>query len=272
MLVCGLFSGFLISAWMVQRLDCMGSPLVASCCSSSVPRFCAATRSAVYGLVIATSATPVFGSSVLSPLLGDTSIGTVGLVSLAINLTVPLAVILLEVAQASTAAQAPAQITAPIGKAVPNSNPIRKGLLSGLSSPLLWAPILGVIVVLLGGEVPPLVRNSLNFIGSATSGVAVFAVGLTLEAHQLILSRAVLLGTLGRITVQTSILLFGSHLAHLTGPFVREAIVCCSFPLSTVTVLLSAKYGDAESETASMLCLSTLALIVTVPLALQLTH
>jgi malonate transporter and related proteins len=44
-------------------------------------------------LLLATSATPVFGIAVL---LGDTSAGTVGLVALAINLVVPAAIILLE--------------------------------------------------------------------------------------------------------------------------------------------------------------------------------
>jgi malonate transporter len=40
-------------------------------------------------------------------------------------------------------------------------------------------------------------------IGAAISGVAVFTVGLTLAAHSFHLSKAVLLDTLGRITVQT---------------------------------------------------------------------
>src|SRR6202043_748405 len=54
------------------------------------------TASIIYSLMLATSATPVFGLAVLEPLLGRTSGGAVGLVALAINLTVPPAVILLE--------------------------------------------------------------------------------------------------------------------------------------------------------------------------------
>src|SRR5580692_9999198 len=55
------------------------------------------SASIIYALLLATSATPVFGIAVLQPLLGDTSAGTVGLVALAINLVVPAAIILLEV-------------------------------------------------------------------------------------------------------------------------------------------------------------------------------
>ncbi len=54
------------------------------------------TPAIIYALMLSTSATPVFGLAVLGPILGPTSAGTVGLVALAINLTVPPAVILLE--------------------------------------------------------------------------------------------------------------------------------------------------------------------------------
>src|ERR1700678_2640369 len=46
--------------------------------------------SIICALMLATSATPVFGIAVLRPSLGDTSTGTVGLVALAINLVVRL--------------------------------------------------------------------------------------------------------------------------------------------------------------------------------------
>src|SRR6202046_969462 len=42
--------------------------------------------SILFALMLATSATPVFGIAVLQPLVGNTSTGTVGLVALAINL------------------------------------------------------------------------------------------------------------------------------------------------------------------------------------------
>ena len=55
------------------------------------------TPAILYALVLATSATPVFGLAVLGPILGDTATGAVGLVALSINLVVPAAVVLLEV-------------------------------------------------------------------------------------------------------------------------------------------------------------------------------
>jgi malonate transporter len=53
--------------------------------------------------------------------------------------------------------------------------------------------------------------------------------------------------------------------------FVGETLVCCSFPSATVSVLFAARYKAVESETASILLASTLALAVTVPTILWLS-
>jgi predicted permease len=117
-----------------------------------------------------------------------------------------------------------------------------------------------------------MIAGCFELIGSTTSGVAVFAVGLVLAAHALQISRVVLLGTLGRLTVQNLVLLALLRLLHVHSPFAREALFCCSFPRATVVVLFAARYKSSESETASMLLLSTLSLAVTVPIILWLTH
>src|ERR1700726_477532 len=99
------------------------------------------TASIIYAVTPATSAPPAFARAVLEPLLGRTSGGAVGLVALAINLTVPPAGILLEMDAA-----AKGQRGAPDPS---NRGRIVTGLNAGLKSPLLWAPILGITVVLL---------------------------------------------------------------------------------------------------------------------------
>jgi len=220
--------------------------------------------SIICALMLATSATPVFGIAVLQPLLGDTSAGTVGLVALAINLVVPTAIILLESESSGTGGAASA-VSSPRAQAL-------SGLKSGLKSPLLWGPVLGIAVVLMGLHIPKPVAACFEMIGSATSGVAVFTVGLTLAAHAFHLSKAVLLATLGRITVQTAVLFALLHLLHVQSPFAREALVCCSFPLATIVVLLAAKYKTMEAESASALLLSTLSLVVTVPIIITISR
>lgn len=222
------------------------------------------TASLLFALAVSTSATPVFGLAVLEPLLGATSAGTVGLVALAINLTVPLAVVLLEMDAASKSSEST------VGHSM--QSPMLTGIKAGLKSPLLWAPILGITLVIAGFHLPAVVASCFELIGSATSGVAVFTVGITLAAHAFRLSGPVLLGSLARVSIQTALLFTLLHLWHVTSPLAREALICCSFPLATTIVLFAARYKSAEAETASMLLLSTLALIVTVPAILWVSH
>jgi predicted permease len=239
--------GLFLAAWLVLGLvkSLRGSPAI------------------LYALMLATSATPVFGLAVLGPILGPTATGAVGLVALSINLVVPAAVVLLEVDVAKYRG---------VTKSSARSSPILTGLSSGLKSPLLWGPILGITIVLVKIPLPRVIAACFQLIGSTTSGVAVFAVGLVLAAHALKVSRVVSLGTLGRLTVQNLVLLALLHLLHVHSPFAHEALFCCSFPLATVVVLFAARYKSSESETASMLLLSTLSLAVTVPIILWLTH
>ena len=100
------------------------------------------TPSLIYALALATSATPVFGFAVLEPLLGATAGPTVGLVALTINLTVPLAVVLLAMDEAAKHTQA--------GVGASSRSAVLTGLGAGLKSPLLSAPVLGIILTLSG--------------------------------------------------------------------------------------------------------------------------
>jgi predicted permease len=307
--------GLFLVAWLVLRL---------------VPSI-RGTAAIIYALMVATSATPVFGIAVLQPLLGPTSTATVGLVALTINFTVPLALVLLEIDAAgkrketTTNLHLPSPVTSRVNDdlwpavvrlravqehpgtatsalnstamvvgnnalesavlkvhatrnhqqtttSLQTPSPVMVGLGSGLKSPLLWAPILGITVTLAGLHLPVAVASCFELIGSATSGVAVFAVGLVLAAHAVRLSPAVLIGSLARVTVQSALFFVLLHLLHVVSPFAREALVCCSFPLATVVVLFAARYKAVESEAASMLLVSTLALAITVPAILWLSH
>ncbi|MEI9977213.1 MAG: AEC family transporter [Ignavibacteriota bacterium] len=216
----------------------------------------------ICALMLSTSATPVFGIAVLQPLLGNTSAGTVGLVALAINLVMPMAIIFLEMQ--------PVKGGKPSAQPASRHDQVFKGLKAGLKSPLLWAPVLGILVVLVGLHIPAGIASSFEMIGSATSGVAVFTVGLTLAAHSFRISKTVFLGTLGRISIQTLMLFALFHLLHISGPFAREALVCCSFPMATTVVLFASKYQALESESASILLLSTVSLVATVPLTVAI--
>jgi len=225
-------------------------------------------RSIIFSLILVATAAPIFGGAVLAPLLGNTTMAAVGLVALAFNLVVPLAITLFEI----DAASKPLDQENPQASQTPKRSPVIVGLIVGLKSPLLWAPILGGALALSGVHLPKFVSGSFTLIGSATGGVAIFSVGIMLSVNPLVLSRSILLGTLGRISLQ-ALCLFGlAKLLHIEGPIYRDAFVCCTFPVAAIVNLLAAKYKTAEAEAASILLLSTIMMAVTVPLVLYISR
>jgi len=221
------------------------------------------TPSIIYSLILATSGTPIFGLAVLEPILGATSAGAVGLVALAIFLTVALAVVFLEV-------DAAAKNQTGTDRSQPG--PVVTGLKGALKTPLLWGPVLGMAVVLAQVPLPSVVVNSLELIGSATSGVAIFSVGLVLAAYPVRLSPGVFAGSLARVALQSAILGVLLHLLSVNSPLSREALVACSFPVGPTVSLFADRYHSFRSETAAMLLLSTLGLAITVPVVLWITR
>jgi predicted permease len=103
--------GLFVTAWLLLR---------------QVPSL-RGTPSIIYALMLATSATPVFGIAVLEPLLGPTSAATVGLVALTINFTVPVAMVLLEIDAAGKSKETTSNTHKP--------SPVMTGLNAGLKSP-----------------------------------------------------------------------------------------------------------------------------------------
>ncbi len=57
-------------------------------------------------------------------------------------------------------------------------------LVSAFKEPVVWAPVLATVLVLIGIKIPPILDPTFELIAKANSGVAVFAAGLTLAANK----------------------------------------------------------------------------------------
>ena len=66
---------------------------------------------------------------------------------------------------------------------------IQKTIRKVISKPLVFAPILGTIYSLLNLQLPEIIKNSLNLIGSTTSGVSLFALGLMMSCFAIRFSK-----------------------------------------------------------------------------------
>jgi len=222
-----------------------------------------AGASALYALAVSSPSVAFVGNSVLGYLYGEQdSAIPISIATLAINLClVPLCLMLLD-AQASA------------GNAQHlDARTLGKGLLAALKQPMIWAPILGLIVCLADIDFPSSVERSLGLLGAATGGVSIFAAGVIMYAQHVTWSR-----TIGGLTIARNLIVPGAALLAITllgrdnSAQLQEAVIALAIPVASLVVILAVRYKTAEQEMASVLLYSTLFSIPTLSLFIWLTR
>lgn len=222
-------------------------------------------------LGLSTSSASVYGPAVLSPVAGAASGGAIGLVTLVTNIVVPLALFMLQ--RAAAAKGTPSSAGANPGKGTQQNagGSVTAALIAALTSPLLLAPVTAMVLVLLSVHIAAPVLDSLRLLGQVTTGLGVFAIGLTLAAHKISLSKLVLLSALVRVTLQSALLLGLLVLFDIRSDLDRATVLACSLPVGVLQALLASRYGEFEQEMASILLVTTLAMIGALPAWYALT-
>jgi predicted permease len=124
-----------------------------------------------------------FGPPIFQGLFGASSLISIALAATLSAITiVPLALVLLEIHRQHGAA----------GEVRPVSLLILRSLANPFKQPMVWAPLIGLAIVLVGVHVPQVFDNMLTLIGSTTSGVSIFLAGLIIAAYRIKLNGEVI--------------------------------------------------------------------------------
>lgn len=205
-------------------------------------------------LAISGPAVAFVGFPVLGELFGAESAIPISIAGLIMNLiTVPATLILLS--SSGDGAGRGAAVTKPS---------IAVQILDALKEPVVWAPVAGLLLVLLDIGVPSVIRHGLMLLGSATGGVAMFASGIVLYSRRVALSVPVAIGVVARNIAIPAGLWLLTRLLGWPVPTVREAVLTLAIPTAAIAVILAVQYHKAEQEIASMLFFSTIFSAVTV--------
>jgi predicted permease len=101
--------------------------------------------------------------------------------------------------------------------------------------------------------------------------VAVFAAGLIIAASQVKLTVETAANTLVKMIVQPALMALLVVAFGIGKPLGSEAILICVLPTSVIPAMFALRYKVYEAEAASTLLLTTIAMIVVIPLAIALT-
>jgi malonate transporter and related proteins len=114
-------------------------------------------------------------------------------------------------------------------------------MVSTLGQPVVWAPILGLVLVLLNVKLPALLGDSLKLFGQTTGGVALFTLGALLSRLKMKIDWPAAAVVFMKNLVMPAIALGLSLLFHLDGPLAKGAIIVAACPAATFGAMLSAK-------------------------------
>ena len=140
-----------------------------------------------------------------------------------------------------------------------------KAITDALKEPVVWSPILAVILVILGVRVPEAFDPSFELIAKANSGVAVLAAGLALSTVRFSLGAETIWNTFFRLILTPAVILAAGLIFGMAadGDKLGMLIMAVALPPAFSGIIISARYNIYVQEGASSVAVSTAGFAVT---------
>ncbi|SAK40798.1 putative transporter YfdV [Caballeronia glebae] len=206
------------------------------------------SMSALLALATAGPGVPFVGVPVLGHLFGNLSTVPIALSSIIMNLVqVPVTLLLLSKSSGNGAKRMS----------------FGDNLLHTIKEPVVWAPILAFALLLANVHIPDAVRSSLQLLGGATGGVALFASGVILYSYHVAFNRTVAISVLLKNVLLPLAIIAVSLAIGANAITMKISVITLSIPTASICVMLAVQYKTAEQEIASILFFSTVLSILT---------
>lgn len=217
------------------------------------------SEAAVCALISGSPTIGFLGFAVLEPIYGATATTglVVAIVSIVVNaINIPIGLALLNNGKGTTSQE------------VKKTNPV----IDALKEPVCWAPILAVIIVLLGIRFPTILDPNFELIAKANSGVAVFAAGLTLSGMKFQLDKEVVYNTIQKLIFMPAVLLIVGMLLHMEADKLQMMVLAGALPPAFSGIIIGNQYQLYERTGTSSLAFSILLFVVAAPFWIWITR
>jgi len=147
-----------------------------------------------------------------------------------------------------------------------------RGVKEMVKSPLLWAIGAGFLFRFLRIPLPEPMLQTMDFGASAASALAVFTLGCSLSKRKLELDIHIAAGFLIRTVGGFFVGVVAVRLLSLSGAAAQVVIVASALPSAVFSFVLPLRYGVKPQYAGSLVFVSTVLGIVTVPLSISLAE
>lgn len=140
-----------------------------------------------------------------------------------------------------------------------------------VKKPIVWGPLLGVVLSAFGVKMPDLLLASIKPLGLSATAAALFLTGVILSARKLKINTMVISSTVTKLLIQPAIawgivLVFGLH-----GTVAVTAILMIALSAGFFGVVFGNRFGVQSPDAEAVLLLSSLLSILSLPLFISLT-
>ncbi|WP_338319399.1 AEC family transporter [Klebsiella aerogenes] len=212
--------------------------------------------STLQALAIGSPAVPFIGTSVLAFLFGTVSASLITVSSITQNVfQLPLVMILMSVATGDKS----------------QNISFATRVINAIKQPVVWSPVVALILVLMDIHIPETVSMSLGLLGKASGGLALFAAGIVLYTRSIVITSATIITVIAR-----NILVPGAcYLILLKMGFsmeqIKQVVLTMAIPVGSIAIIIAMQYKSGEQEMASTMALSMITSIITMGAFIFLT-
>lgn len=212
--------------------------------------------STLQALAIGSPAVPFIGTSVLAFLFGTVSASLITVSSITQNVfQLPLVMILMSVATGDKS----------------QNISFATRVINAIKQPVVWSPVVALILVLMDIHIPETVSMSLGLLGKASGGLALFAAGIVLYTRSIVITSATIITVIAR-----NILVPGAcYLILLKMGFsmeqIKQVVLTMVIPVGSIAIIIAMQYKSGEQEMASTMALSIITSIITMGAFIFLT-
>ncbi|HBZ4241623.1 TPA: AEC family transporter [Klebsiella aerogenes] len=212
--------------------------------------------STLQALAIGSPAVPFIGTSVLAFLFGTVSASLITVSSITQNVfQLPLVMILMSVATGDKS----------------QNISFATRVINAIKQPVVWSPVVALILVLMDIHIPETVSMSLGLLGKASGGLALFAAGIVLYTRSIVITSATIITVIAR-----NILVPGAcYLILLKMGFsmeqIKQVVLTMAIPVGSIAIIIAMQYKSGEQEMASTMALSIITSIITMGVFIFLT-
>lgn len=221
-------------------------------------------EASLQALLVSLAAVPFYGLAMMSHLFGASAGIAVSTSSIIVNIAVLPTVIILAIGGDTAGHRDKSKLS--------TVRVIGGASLKALATPYIVAPIIGVVMVLIGLHLPSLLIAPFQLAGSGSSAVGLFVGGLTLASVKLKVTWETAFNVIAKLVAMPALFVGAATLIGASVSAIDQGALLAGLPCGPIAVLLGTQHKKYQTEASTSLAASTLGFIATFPILLLLFH